>query len=201
MSENDKFNIVVLKDMGVKDSVDKIEVKAETVGNEMEQDHSGNLSKYDPSLDIPIALKKDTRFITFVKSQGYSQVHSNHTLFAKVSKVGKIVVLMTLFYLGMTSLRSSIEKEDGDEFEIKELENLKYFLGTEVAKNVSSYLKGRRPTEELLRPLLLLTRQGSSLARNPNLSIVLLYGETSVLEAIRSKGLWSEAVLKLSMRL
>ena len=64
MSENDKFNIVVLKDMGVKDSVDKIEVKAETVGNEMEQDHSGNLSKYDPSLDIPIALKKDTRSCT-----------------------------------------------------------------------------------------------------------------------------------------
>ena len=34
------------------------------------------------------------RFTIFVKSQGYSQGHSNHTLFTKVFKIGKIVVLM-----------------------------------------------------------------------------------------------------------
>ncbi|TYK25748.1 Copia protein [Cucumis melo var. makuwa] len=34
------------------------------------------------------------RFTTFVKSQGYSQRHPNHTLFIKVSKAGKFVVLI-----------------------------------------------------------------------------------------------------------
>ncbi|TYK07784.1 Cysteine-rich RLK (receptor-like protein kinase) 8 [Cucumis melo var. makuwa] len=34
------------------------------------------------------------RFTTFVKSQGYSQGHSDHTLFTKVSKIGKITILI-----------------------------------------------------------------------------------------------------------
>ena len=34
------------------------------------------------------------RFITFVKSQGYSQGHSDHTLFTKVFKTGKMTVLI-----------------------------------------------------------------------------------------------------------
>ena len=34
------------------------------------------------------------KFNTFVKSQGYSQGHSDHTLFTKVSKTGNIVVLI-----------------------------------------------------------------------------------------------------------
>ena len=34
------------------------------------------------------------RFTTFVKSQGYSQGHPDPTLFTKVSKTGKIVVLI-----------------------------------------------------------------------------------------------------------
>ena len=60
MSENDRFNIAVSEDMGEKDNVDEIEVRAETSGNEIEQDHSGNFDVYDPSLNIPIALRKGT---------------------------------------------------------------------------------------------------------------------------------------------
>ncbi|KAA0043291.1 Cysteine-rich RLK (receptor-like protein kinase) 8 [Cucumis melo var. makuwa] len=130
------------------------------------KNHTGKLDEYDPSLDIPIALRKVAtlntvrvllsidvnkdwplyqldvknaflnedlveevymsplpgfeaqfgqqmcklqkflydlkqsprawfnRFTTFGKSQGYSQGHSDHTLFTKVSKTGKIVVLI-----------------------------------------------------------------------------------------------------------
>ena len=50
--------------MREKDNVDEIEVKAETVGNKAEQDHSGNLDEYDPSLGIPITLRKGTKSYT-----------------------------------------------------------------------------------------------------------------------------------------
>ena len=64
MSEKDGSNVAILEDMGEKDSVDEIEVKVETVGNEVEQDHPGNLDEYDPFLDILILLRKGTRFGT-----------------------------------------------------------------------------------------------------------------------------------------
>ncbi|KAA0054971.1 Cysteine-rich RLK (receptor-like protein kinase) 8 [Cucumis melo var. makuwa] len=41
---------------------DEIEVRTETSNNEAEQGHIGKLDEYDPSLDIPIALRKGTRF-------------------------------------------------------------------------------------------------------------------------------------------
>lgn len=56
MSENDMFDIAVPKDMEEKDNVDETEVRAETGGNEIEQDHSGNLDKYDPSRDVMTML-------------------------------------------------------------------------------------------------------------------------------------------------
>ncbi|TYJ98049.1 reverse transcriptase [Cucumis melo var. makuwa] len=45
--------------------------------------------KADETLD-----RHKARFTTFVKSQGYSQGHSDHTLFTKVSEAGKIAVLI-----------------------------------------------------------------------------------------------------------
>ncbi|TYK01386.1 Cysteine-rich RLK (receptor-like protein kinase) 8 [Cucumis melo var. makuwa] len=64
MSENDRSNIAAPEDMGEKDSVDETEVKAESSGNEAEQDQSGNLDEYNPFLDIPIVQRKGTRFCT-----------------------------------------------------------------------------------------------------------------------------------------
>ncbi|KAA0025882.1 reverse transcriptase [Cucumis melo var. makuwa] len=81
-----------------------------------------------------------SRFTTFVKSQGCSQGHSNHTLFTKVSKTEKIVVLIV--YVDDIILTGDdqteicqLKQRIGDESEIKDLENLKYFLGIEVAKS------------------------------------------------------------------
>ena len=61
MSENDRSHIVVPEDMGEKDSVDETAVRAETSGNEAGQGHSDNLDEYDPSLDIPIVVRKGTK--------------------------------------------------------------------------------------------------------------------------------------------
>lgn len=61
MSQNNRFNIVVLEDMSEKGSADEIEVMAETISDEAKQDRSGNLDEYDLSLDIPITLRKGTR--------------------------------------------------------------------------------------------------------------------------------------------
>ncbi|KAA0035576.1 reverse transcriptase [Cucumis melo var. makuwa] len=206
MSENDRFDVAVLKNMEEKNLGDEIEVRIETSNDEAEQSHTRKLDEYDPSLDIPIALRKASldsttipkniytalecpewknavmeeikaleknrtweiyalpkghktldvknaflngdlveeiymslpsgfeakfgqqvcklqkslyglkqsprawfdRFTTFVKSQEYSQGHSDHTLFTK---------------------------RMGDEFEIKDLGNLKYFLGMEVSRS------------------------------------------------------------------
>ena len=64
MSENDRSNIAAPEDMGEKDSVDETAVRAETSGNEAGQGHSDNLDEYDPSLDIPIVVRKGTKSCT-----------------------------------------------------------------------------------------------------------------------------------------
>ncbi|KAA0068142.1 Cysteine-rich RLK (receptor-like protein kinase) 8 [Cucumis melo var. makuwa] len=173
------------------------------------KDHIGKIDKYDPSLDPPIALRKETfspvaklntvrvllsvavnkgwslyqldvknafrngdlveetnmspppgfeaqfgqqvyklqkslydlkqslnswfdRFTTFFKSQRYSQGHSNHTLFTKVSETGKIIVLLVYVDDIVSSRDDQVEinqlkQRMDNEFEIKDLENLKYF--------------------------------------------------------------------------
>ncbi|KAA0035929.1 Cysteine-rich RLK (RECEPTOR-like protein kinase) 8 [Cucumis melo var. makuwa] len=282
MSENDKFDVAVLENMEEKNRDDEIEVRIETSNDEAEQGHTRKLDEYDPSLDIPIALRKGTRsctkhpicnyvsydnlspqfraftanldftvipkniytalecpewknavmeemkaleknrtweiyalpkghktigckwvfslkykadgtldrhkarvllfiavnkdwplyqldvknaflngdlveevymsprqdlkpnlvsrFTTFVKSQGYSQGHSNHTLFTKASKTGKIAILIVyvddIVLTGDDQTEiSQLKQRMGDEFEIKDLGNLKYFLGMEVARS------------------------------------------------------------------
>lgn len=64
MGENDRSDMAVPEDMGEKCSVDEIKVMLEMVGDEAKHDHSCNLNGYDPSHDIPIALRKGTRYCT-----------------------------------------------------------------------------------------------------------------------------------------
>ena len=80
------------------------------------------------------------KFTIFVKSQGYSQRHFGHTLFTIISKVGKITVLIVYADDIVFSKDDIVEfiqlkKKMGDDFEIKDLENLKYFLEMEVARS------------------------------------------------------------------
>ncbi|KAL4021902.1 hypothetical protein IC575_020728 [Cucumis melo] len=78
-------------------------------------------------------------FTTFVKSQGYSQGHSDHTLFTKVFETGKIGVLIV--YVDDIVLSgddnseiNQLKQRMSNEFEIKDLGNLNYFLGMEMAR-------------------------------------------------------------------
>ena len=96
------------------------------------------------------------KFTIFVKSQRYSQGHFDHTLFTKVSKTRKIVVLIV--YVDDIVLNgddqaeiSQLKQRMGDEFEIKDLENLKYFLGMEVARSKEAIsVSQRKYTLDLL---------------------------------------------------
>ncbi|TYK14395.1 Cysteine-rich RLK (RECEPTOR-like protein kinase) 8 [Cucumis melo var. makuwa] len=96
------------------------------------------------------------RFTTFVKSQGYSQGHYDHTLFTKASKTEKIAILIVyvddIVLTGDDQTEiSQLKQRMGDEFEIKDLENLKYFLGMEVARYKEGiFVSQRKYTLELL---------------------------------------------------
>ncbi|KAA0025133.1 putative mitochondrial protein [Cucumis melo var. makuwa] len=65
VGKNNKSETVVPEDMVEKGNVDEVitdkenrvdenEVVAESTENRTKQDHPGNISKYDPSLDLPI---------------------------------------------------------------------------------------------------------------------------------------------------
>ncbi|KAG6537946.1 hypothetical protein ZIOFF_003049 [Zingiber officinale] len=80
------------------------------------------------------------RFTNFVKSQGYTQGQFDHTLFTKTSKKDKISVLIVyvddIILTGddieeMSILKASLDKE----FEIKDLGQLRNFLGMEIARS------------------------------------------------------------------
>ena len=80
------------------------------------------------------------RFTKAVKKCGFFQCQTDHTLFVKHSSGGRITVLIV--YVDDIILTGDDEKEmDGlkkflaREFEIKDLGNLKYFLGMEVARS------------------------------------------------------------------
>ncbi|KAA0048527.1 transportin-3 isoform X1 [Cucumis melo var. makuwa] len=96
------------------------------------------------------------RFTTFVKSQGYSQGHSDHTLSTKASKTGKIAILIVyvddIVLTGDDQTEiSQLKQRMGDEFEIKDLGNLKYFLGMEVARSkYGIFVSQRKYTLDLL---------------------------------------------------
>ncbi|KAA0025288.1 Cysteine-rich RLK (receptor-like protein kinase) 8 [Cucumis melo var. makuwa] len=64
MSENDKSDVAVLENMEEMNREDETEVRIETSNDEAEQSHTRKLDEYDPSLDIPIALRKGTRSCT-----------------------------------------------------------------------------------------------------------------------------------------
>ncbi|KAA0059230.1 Cysteine-rich RLK (RECEPTOR-like protein kinase) 8 [Cucumis melo var. makuwa] len=59
MSENDRSDVAVLENMEEKNRGYKTEVRIETSNNEAEQDHTRKLDEYHPSLNIPIALRKE----------------------------------------------------------------------------------------------------------------------------------------------
>ncbi|KAA0038379.1 Retrovirus-related Pol polyprotein from transposon TNT 1-94 [Cucumis melo var. makuwa] len=161
MSENDKFDVAI-ENVEKKNSGDETEVRTETNNNEAEQDHIGKLDKYDPSLDLPIVLRKECpEWKNAVMEEMEALEKNNFWEICALPKGHKSVGCKWVFTLkyradgtldrhkvshaehGLTdSLPLSSPKEIsqlkqrmGNEFEIKDLGNLKYFLGMEVARS------------------------------------------------------------------
>lgn len=73
------------------------------------------------------------KFTTFVRFQGFTQGHSDHKLFTKWSLCKKIVLIVYVDNILLsgddTTLITWLKKKMANEFEIKDLGNLNYFLG------------------------------------------------------------------------
>ncbi|CAH9050716.1 unnamed protein product [Cuscuta europaea] len=79
------------------------------------------------------------RFSTFMKKSGYKQSDADHTLFVKTQKksiTALIVYVDDMVVTGNNPKEMAIlQKVLAAEFELKDLGNLKYFLGIEVARS------------------------------------------------------------------
>ena len=80
------------------------------------------------------------RFTRFMKKIGFCQGQTDHTLFLKYSPRGKVTVLIVYEDDIIISGDNTVEMNHfkkclAAEFEIKDLEALRYFLGMEVARS------------------------------------------------------------------
>ena len=80
---------------------------------------------------------------TVVKKFGYSQCQSDHTLFINHSLSGRISIIIV--YVDDIILTGDHEEEISklkrflaNEFEVRDLGNLKYFIGMEIARSNTS---------------------------------------------------------------
>ena len=93
MSESDRYEIVIPENIGEQGNVDievildgngsndENEVSARVTENEIREDRSENISKYDSSLGMPIALPKGTRSCTKHTIANYISYESLSPLF------------------------------------------------------------------------------------------------------------------------
>ncbi|RVW44659.1 Retrovirus-related Pol polyprotein from transposon RE1 [Vitis vinifera] len=89
------------------------------------------------------------RFTKAVLKLGYKQGQADHTLFVKKSHTGKMAILIVyvddiiLSGNDMEELQN-LKKYLSEEFEVKDLGNLKYFLGMEVARSRKGIVVSQR---------------------------------------------------------
>ncbi|RVW34590.1 Retrovirus-related Pol polyprotein from transposon RE1 [Vitis vinifera] len=89
------------------------------------------------------------RFTKAVLKLGYKQGQTDHTLFVKKSHAGKMAILIVyvddiiLSGNDMEELQN-LKKYLSEEFEVKDLGNLKYFLGMEVARSRKGIVVSQR---------------------------------------------------------
>ena len=108
---------------------------------------------------------------------GFSQSQGDHTLFIKHSSQGKgtalIVYVDDIVLIGndleaMNHLKSCLAKE----FEIKDQENLKYFLGIEVTRSKEGiFISQRKYVMDLLKETGMLGSRAQDTSMDPNVKL------------------------------
>ncbi|RVX15204.1 Retrovirus-related Pol polyprotein from transposon RE2 [Vitis vinifera] len=103
-------------------------------------------------MEIPPGFEEVWQRIRFTKAVlklGYKQGQADHTLFVKKSHAGKMAILIVyvddiiLSGNDMEELQN-LKKYLSEEFEVKDLGNLKYFLGMEVARSRKGIVVSQR---------------------------------------------------------
>jgi len=84
-------------------------------------------------------LVREVRFTRAIKKKGYNQSQADHTLFIKHSLGGKLSILIVyvndiIVTWNDNSEMNNLKEMLANEFEIKNLGNLRYFLGMEVVR-------------------------------------------------------------------
>jgi len=138
--------------------------------------HKGEVCKLKKAL---YGLKQSPRawfdrFSKAIKLMGYQQSRGDHTLFFKHSKEGKLTVLL-VYVDDIIVTGSNLEEQQAlkgnlaQNFEIKDLESLKYFLGIEVAYSKEGiFLSQRKYILDLLKETGLLGGKGVCTPVEPN---------------------------------
>ena len=95
------------------------------------------------------------RFSKVLKSEGYKQALSDHTMFVKTEGQRKCILIVYVDDIILTGDHvdemSRIKLALGREFEVKDLGNLKYFLGMEVTRSKKGiYVSQRKYILDLL---------------------------------------------------
>ena len=114
------------------------------------------------------------RFTKVMLATGYKQSQGDHTLFIKHSKTGGVTAL--LVYVDDIIVTGNDEKEKQSlkqrlirEFEIKELEKLKYFLGIEVAHSRQGiFISQQKYVTDILKETGKLACKAASTPIDPN---------------------------------
>ncbi|XP_073041739.1 uncharacterized protein [Primulina eburnea] len=109
------------------------------------------------------------RFMKFVQSQGFKQAQVDHTLFYKRQSIGITILIVYVDDIVLTGdaklEMQRIKAELAREFDMKDLGNLRFFLGMEIARNKDSIsMSQRKYTLDLLKETGML---GSKLVDTP----------------------------------
>ena len=137
------------------------------------------------------------RFNRFVKSLGYVQAQSDHTLFFKhsLNKVSVLIVYVDDIIVTGDDVceLSKLKKLLAAEFEVKDLGNLRYFLGMEVARTRNGIaVTQRKYIMDLLKETGLLGCKPVSTPIDPNVKLGNVKGSKPV-----DKGRYQRLVGKL----
>ncbi|XP_075498838.1 uncharacterized protein LOC142537165 [Primulina tabacum] len=137
------------------------------------------------------------RFMKFVQRQGFKQAQVDHTLFYKRQSTGITILIVYVDDIVLTGddkfEMQRIKAELAREFDMKDLGNLRFFLGMEIARNKDSIsVSQRKYTLDLLKETGMLGSKPADTPMDANLKLVINSDDKQV-----DKGSYQRLVGKL----